>query len=136
MAAIGSSPSARRPITPTRRERLTSGFCARSALGERWVVHSGFDVAEPRALSTRCGLIHMTKEGSTLPASQKLGDEIMPSILIEKEVAEIFRVPQSTIRAWRIQGKLPAIRLPGRGYRFKREVIEAFLSGTAAVMAR
>ena len=38
----------------------------------------------------------------------------MPSILIEKEVAEIFRVPQSTIRAWRIQGRLPAIRLPGR----------------------
>jgi excisionase family DNA binding protein len=67
--------------------------------------------------------------GRTLPASQKLGDEIMPSILIEKEVAEIFRVPQSTIRAWRIKGKLPAIRLPGRGYRFKREVIEAVLNG-------
>jgi excisionase family DNA binding protein len=46
-------------------------------------------------------------------------------------VAEIFRVPQSTIRAWRIQGKLPAFRLPGRGYRFKREVIEAFLNGSA-----
>jgi excisionase family DNA binding protein len=57
----------------------------------------------------------------------------MPSILIEKEVAEIFRVPQSTIRAWRIQGKLPAIRLPGRGYRFRRE---SFFNGTAAVMAR
>jgi excisionase family DNA binding protein len=55
----------------------------------------------------------------------------MPSILIEKEVAEIFRVPQSTIRAWRIQGRLPAIRLPGRGYRFRREVIEAFLNGSA-----
>jgi excisionase family DNA binding protein len=53
----------------------------------------------------------------------------MPSVLIEKEVAEIFRVPQSTIRAWRIKGKLPAIRLPGRGYRFKREVIEAVLNG-------
>ena len=60
----------------------------------------------------------------------------MPSILIEKEVAEIFRVPQSTIRAWRIQGRLPAIRLPGRGYRFRREVIELFLGGTTAMMAR
>ena len=60
----------------------------------------------------------------------------MPSILIEKEVAEIFRVPQSTIRAWRIQGRLPAIRLPGRGYEFRREVIEAFLGGTTAMMAR
>jgi excisionase family DNA binding protein len=78
----------------------------------------------------------MFSRGSLLPASQKLGDEIMPSILIEKEVAEIFRVPQSTIRAWRIQGRLPAIRLPGRGYRFRREVIEAFLNGAAAAMAR
>ena len=71
-----------------------------------------------------------------MPSAQKLGHEKMPSILIEKEVAEIFRVPQSTIRAWRIQGKLPAIRLPGRGYRFRREVIELFLGGTTAMMAR
>ena len=71
-----------------------------------------------------------------MPTSQKLGAEKMPNILIEKEVAEIFRVPQSTIREWRIQGRLPAIRLPGRGYRFRREVIEAFLNGTAVAMAR
>jgi excisionase family DNA binding protein len=50
----------------------------------------------------------------------------MPSILTAFEVAELFRVHPATVLLWRKTGKLPGIRTPGRGIRFKREQVLKF----------
>ena len=46
----------------------------------------------------------------------------MPLMLVTREIAEAYRSKQtSMVNRWRRQGKLPFIRLPGRGYRYRRE---------------
>ena len=45
----------------------------------------------------------------------------MPSMLVTREIAEFYRVTEQTTHRYRRDGKLPYIRLPGRGYRYKRE---------------
>jgi excisionase family DNA binding protein len=42
-------------------------------------------------------------------------------MLVTREIAEFYRVTEQTIHRYRRDGKLPYIRLPGRGYRYKRE---------------
>jgi excisionase family DNA binding protein len=56
----------------------------------------------------------------------------MPAVLTTAEVAEIFRVHPNTVWGWRLAGKLPAFRTPGRGIRFRREHVEALLNATIA----
>ena len=44
----------------------------------------------------------------------------MPSIVTTAEIAAAYRVAEQTIYRYRRDGKLPFIRLPGRGYRYRR----------------
>lgn len=46
------------------------------------------------------------------------------SLLRPAKVAEILNVPLSTIYYWIANGKLEAIRLPGKTLRISRQVIE------------
>lgn len=47
------------------------------------------------------------------------------------EVASMFRVTEATVTAWVREGKLAALTTPGgKGYRFHRETVEAFLAPT------
>ena len=48
----------------------------------------------------------------------------MPSIVVTREIAEAYRVTEQTVHRYRREGKLPYIRLPGRGYRYRREAVE------------
>jgi excisionase family DNA binding protein len=45
----------------------------------------------------------------------------MPSLVVTREIAEAYRITESTVHRWRRQGKLPFIRLPGKGYRYRRD---------------
>lgn len=45
----------------------------------------------------------------------------MPSIVVTREIAEAYRVTEQTVHRYRRDGKIPYIRLPGRGYRYRRE---------------
>jgi excisionase family DNA binding protein len=75
--------------------------------------------------------------GKTLPSEQiPRKERTVPSILTVPEVADIFRVCPKTVFGWQRSGKLPAIRTPGRGIRFKREHVDAILNAPVAVMAR
>lgn len=55
--------------------------------------------------------------------------------LTADQVAEHFLVTPETAREWARSGKVPAIKLPGGQYRFKREVIEAMENVPAAEVA-
>jgi excisionase family DNA binding protein len=44
----------------------------------------------------------------------------MPSIVTTAEIAAAYRVTDNTIYRYRRDGKLPYIKLPGRGYRYRR----------------
>lgn len=48
------------------------------------------------------------------------------------EVAERLRITPETVRIWAREGRLPAVPLPMRGLRFRREDIDAILAGKAA----
>ena len=45
----------------------------------------------------------------------------MPSLVVTREIAEAYRVTEQTVHRWRREGRLPFIRLPGRGYRYRRD---------------
>lgn len=55
--------------------------------------------------------------------------------LTAEQVAERFQISAETARAWARTKKIPAIRLPGGGYRFRREDIEAIERGESPVSA-
>jgi excisionase family DNA binding protein len=57
----------------------------------------------------------------------------VPIILTTAEVADIFRVSKSTVTGWVHSGKIPSIRTPGRGIRFRREHVEALLNATRGI---
>jgi excisionase family DNA binding protein len=51
----------------------------------------------------------------------------MPSMLTTAEIAAALRVSENTIYRYRREGRLPFIRLPGRGYRYRRtDVLRIF----------
>lgn len=51
-----------------------------------------------------------------------------PSLLTVSEVADLLRVSPRTVQRYAADRKLPAVTLPsGRGLRFRREDIDAFL---------
>ena len=52
----------------------------------------------------------------------------MPILMTTEELAELLRVHIRVVHQWRQRGKIPAIRLPGRGYRFRRADIERLLN--------
>ena len=56
----------------------------------------------------------------------------MPSILTVPEVAGLFRVSPKTVFGWQRAGRIPSFRTPGRGIRFKRADVEAFMNAGAA----
>ena len=48
----------------------------------------------------------------------------LPDLLTVREVADILRVSQLTIKRWGKRGKLPAIRINSRGdRRYKKEAV-------------
>jgi excisionase family DNA binding protein len=63
-----------------------------------------------------------------LSNEQSEGEDVVPILMTTEELAELLRVSTRVVHQWRQRGKIPAIRLPGRGYRFKREHIEALLN--------
>jgi excisionase family DNA binding protein len=50
-------------------------------------------------------------------------------LLTTSEVAELFRVDQSTIRRWVDEGRIAAVTLPGGRLRYRLTDIEAILAG-------
>jgi excisionase family DNA binding protein len=48
-------------------------------------------------------------------------------LLTIHEVAETFRCDDETVRRWVKARKLPAVSMPGGGYRIRREDIEKIL---------
>ena len=51
-----------------------------------------------------------------------------PDLLTTAEVAAMFRVTEATVTSWVRDRKLTAITLPGgKGYRFHRSEVDAFL---------
>jgi excisionase family DNA binding protein len=60
-----------------------------------------------------------------VPSEQNTTELNMPSLLTVPEVAEFFRVSPNTVLWWKKTGRLPSIRTPGRGIRFKRSDIES-----------
>lgn len=56
----------------------------------------------------------------------------MPSLVVTREIAEAYRITEQTAHRWRREGKLPYIRLPGRGYRYRREDVFALLGPLTA----
>lgn len=48
-------------------------------------------------------------------------------LLTVKEVAEILRVQEPTLRAWLRQGKISAIKLPGGDFRITQETLSIIL---------
>lgn len=53
---------------------------------------------------------------------------VNPDLMTTAEVAEAFRVTEATVTSWVRDRKLAAVTLPGgRGYRFHRAEVNAFL---------
>lgn len=50
-------------------------------------------------------------------------------LLTAEEVATAVRQDVNTVQRWARNGLVPAIKLPGGRWRFRREVIEAILNG-------
>jgi excisionase family DNA binding protein len=55
--------------------------------------------------------------------------------LTAEQVAERFEITTETARAWARTGKVPAIKLPGGHYRFRRSDIEAIERGETPASA-
>ena len=56
----------------------------------------------------------------------------MPILMTTAEISDLFRVSERVVYLWRQSGKLPAIKLPGRGYRYKRDVVLEILGEKTA----
>jgi excisionase family DNA binding protein len=52
----------------------------------------------------------------------------MPDLLTEAETAEYLRVSTRTIRTWRAQGILPAVKIAGV-VRYRRSAVEQLIAG-------
>ena len=46
-----------------------------------------------------------------------------------REVAVVFGVDPKTVQRWARTGKLPCVRTPGGGVRFRAEDIDSYLKG-------
>jgi excisionase family DNA binding protein len=57
------------------------------------------------------------------------------SLLTPLEVAEIFRVDDSTVRRWCAEGRIGAVKLPTRGFRISRAEVDRILS-TEVIVTR
>jgi hypothetical protein len=51
------------------------------------------------------------------------------SLMLVKEVAEIFRVREFTVCEWARAGRIPCVRLSARDIRFNRNVIQNIVNG-------
>lgn len=64
----------------------------------------------------------MQSDKNKIKPSVTIGN--LPDLLTIREVSELLRVSQLTIKRWGKSGKLPAIRINTRGdRRYKKEVI-------------
>ena len=57
------------------------------------------------------------------------------TLLTAEEVAAVVRQDINTIQRWARNGVVPAIKLPGGRWRFRRDVVEAILRGEYASAA-
>jgi excisionase family DNA binding protein len=55
------------------------------------------------------------------------------SLLTTEEVAAAVRQDTNTVARWARDGLIPAIKLPGGRWRFRREVVDAILRGETPV---
>lgn len=55
--------------------------------------------------------------------------EALPQLFTAREVADAVKVQESTVITWARSGKIESVTLPSGHRRFKREVIDAILSG-------
>lgn len=53
----------------------------------------------------------------------RMSDELLTTV----EVAQMLRVDRGTVTRWARLGQIPYVRLPGGGYRFRREDVEHVL---------
>ena len=51
----------------------------------------------------------------------------MRELLTVNELAALLKVHPKTVRAWVKQGKIPVIKMPGRGVRFDQDKIEKWI---------
>jgi excisionase family DNA binding protein len=59
---------------------------------------------------------------------QSEGEKAMPILMTAEELALLLRVHKRVIYQWRQRGLIASIRLPGRGYRFRRADVERLLT--------
>lgn len=55
----------------------------------------------------------------------------MPGLLRARDVARLFNVDGSTVRAWIKSGLLPSIKTPGGQYRIDPDAVESLLTQQA-----
>jgi excisionase family DNA binding protein len=60
--------------------------------------------------------------------------DCLPIVLTTQEVAALFRVRAGTVRAWRMAGRLPGVRV-GKELRFRLRDVEEILGVTLDVAA-
>lgn len=60
----------------------------------------------------------------------------MSQFLTTAEVAASFRVSSETVRAWVEDGRIPAIRLGPKTFRFRRADVEAFIAASSSGAAQ
>jgi len=58
--------------------------------------------------------------------------DMLAELYTPAEVAMLLRVSVRTVKRWADIGKLAHIKLPGSGYRFRKDVIDDILSGGVA----
>ncbi len=59
-----------------------------------------------------------------MASTKQISIDTLPDLLTVREVAEILRVSQLTIKRWGKRGKLPAIRINSRGdRRYRKEAV-------------
>jgi excisionase family DNA binding protein len=78
----------------------------------------------------------MSARKKTVPAAVVVDPN--QSLLKINEVAALFRVSVSCVRAWRFARKIPFVQLNGKNLLFKRADVEAFIerSSVPAKVAR
>ncbi len=61
--------------------------------------------------------------------------EALPQLFTAREIADAVKVQESTVTTWARSGKIESVTLPSGHRRFRRDVIDAILTGTPASAA-
>lgn len=139
---IASCDEAVEIVEPARNPALAGTLVAKSGSAVRWLFGVRLSVAPPAVLVVVDTAEHelATQERSALLAiarftasalqvrNKALGGPAPGGFLHCKDVAALFDVSQRTVLNWATSGKLPSIRTPSGGLRFRPEDVLAWLS--------